>query len=304
MSRIASNLGDAPQPGSVEAALGRAVGDPGLRIAYWLPDSATYVESSSGQAAELATEPGRVITTLVRGDQRVAVVSHAPDVSDIESAMGSTLRLALDNERLQARGLAQLEELRASRARIVETGDRERQRLERDLHDGAQQRLLAASYEIRLARSSAESAGDVPTAALLADALRGAHAALDELRELAQGLYPAILEEAGLAAALATLSDTAPVVVTTRGVVEGRYPAAVEIAAYLTVVEAVEDAAARDATFLTVVITRHDGVLFVALDEDGAEPATALVHAADRVGALGGRLEVGPAAVRAEIPCA
>ena len=154
----------------------------------------------------------------------------------------------------------------------------ERQRLERDLHDGAQQRLLAASYEIRLARSSAESAGDVPTAALLADALRGTHAALDELRELAHGLYPAILGGGRSGCGARDLADTAPCVVDTRGVDEGRYPAAVEIAAYLLVVEAVEDAAARDATFLTVVVTRHDGVLFVALDDDGAEPA-------DRAGA-------------------
>ena len=116
VSRIASNLGDAPEPGSWRRRSGGPSATPRLRIAYWLPDSATYVESSGRQVAEPATEPGRMITTLVRGDQRVAVVSHVPGVSDIESAMGAALRLALDNERLQAEGLAQLEELRASRS--------------------------------------------------------------------------------------------------------------------------------------------------------------------------------------------
>ncbi len=216
VSRIAVSLGEAPAPGSLEAALGRAVGDPTVRIAYWLPGSQRYVDASGRPAAPPATSPGRVLTTLVRGDQRVAVVSHAGGVPEIGSAMGAAFTLALDNERLQAEGLAQVEELRASRSRIVETGDLERRRLERDLHDGAQQRLLTASYEIRVATGSAAAADDVATAALLAGALDGTQAALDELRALADGLYPAILGEAGLAAALATMADTAAVAVVTR----------------------------------------------------------------------------------------
>jgi signal transduction histidine kinase len=218
--------------------------------------------------------------------------------------MGPAFTLALDNERLQAQSLAQLEELRASRARIVETGDLERRRLERDLHDGAQHRLLAASYEIRLATADAASSGDARTAAMLSGALDETLAAVDELRELAQGLFPMILHEAGVAAALMTLADTAPLVVDTRQVPDERYPAAVELAAYLLVVEAVDDAHARQASSVTVRAHRDGDVLDMAVEDDGHQPLTALVRSADRVGALGGTLETGPNLRRAMIPCA
>ena len=303
VSRIGSSLGEAPAPGALEAALGRTVGDPTLRIAYWLPGSERYVDASGRPTTPPATSPGRVLTTLVRDDQPVAVVSHAGAVPEIGSAMGAAFTLALDNERLQAEGLAQVEELRASRSRIVETGDLERRRLERDLHDGAQQRLLAASYEIRLATSRAAAADDVATASLLAGALDGAQAALDELRALAEGLYPAILGEAGLAAALTTMADTARVAVVTRGVAPDRYPAAVEAAAYHLVLECVEDAVRRQASVVTVEARRRDGVLVVAVEDDSPDDPGPLVRSADRIGALGGTLEVGPR-VRAEIPCA
>ena len=134
-----------------------------------------------------------------------------------------------------------------ARARIVETGDAERRRLERDLHDGAQQRLLALSYDLRIALAAAKADGDRRTASLLLDALRQSQAALDDLRELAHGIYPAILVEAGLGPALETLADAAPIAVEIHDVVEERYPAAVEAAAYLVVAEAIDDAAAHHA---------------------------------------------------------
>jgi len=304
VSRIVSSLGAAPAPGSLESALARAVGDPQLRVAYWISDSARYVDASGRSVAEPTSAPGRVVTTLVIGERRVALVSHAQGVPEIETAMGAAVRMALDNERLQAEGLAQLDELRASRTRIVEAGDLERRRLERDLHDGAQQRLLAASYDIRLARSSADSADDAQTGALLARALQGTQAALDELRELAHGIYPAILGEAGLAAALATLADTSPLRLETRNVTEERYPTSVETSAYVLVVEAVDDAAARDATHVTVSATPRDGGLMLAVADDGFARTSAMVRSADRVGALGGTLEMGPGILRAELPCA
>ena len=116
-------------------------------------------------------------------------MSHAAIV-DLEREIGAAFRLALENERLQAEVLAQLHDLRASRTRIVETGDAERRRLERDLHDGAQQRLLALSYDLRVARAAAEAEGDIETASLLAEATGDTQAALGELRELAHGIYP------------------------------------------------------------------------------------------------------------------
>ena len=123
--------------------------------------------------AEPAAAPGRLVTGLVQQDTRVAAVSHAATLPELERELGASIRLGLENERLQAEVLFQLSELRASRARIVETGDAERRRLERNLHDGAQQRLLALSYDIRLAHASADADSDDQARFLLAQALAG-----------------------------------------------------------------------------------------------------------------------------------
>jgi signal transduction histidine kinase len=204
---------------------------------------------------------------------------------------------------LQAQALAQLDQLRASRVRIVETGDNERRRLERDLHDGAQQRLLALSYDLRLARAQAQADGDSPTGSLLTQATDQAQAALEELRDLAHGIYPAILAEAGLAAALTTLADAAPLPVELHDVVQGRYPAAMETAAYLLVVEALDDAAGRDASHAAVSAVQDGGRLVVTVQDDGTDRTSSMVQLADRVGALEGRLAVEPARLQAELPC-
>jgi signal transduction histidine kinase len=303
VARIATSLGQAPPPGSMQAALARAVGDPELQIAYWLPDSRGYVDASGRPVAELVAAPGRAVTALVRDGRRIAVVSHTAALPDLEPELGAAVRLALENERLQAEALAQLDQLRASRVRIVETGDSERRRLERDLHDGAQQRLLALSYDLRLARAQAQADGDSHTGSLLTQATDRAQAALGELRELAHGIYPAILTEAGLAAALVTLADAAPLPVEIHDEAEGRYPAAVETAAYLLVAEALDDAAGRDASYTTVSVVQDDGRLVVTVEDDGSDRTSAMVQLADRVGALDGRLAVEPTRLRAELPC-
>jgi signal transduction histidine kinase len=198
VARISANLGQAPPPGSLQAALAQAVGDPDLQIAYWLPAAQHYVDATGRPVPAPVAAPGRAVTTLVRDGRQIAVVAHTAALPDLERELGAAVRLALENERLQAEVLAQLEDLRASRVRIVETGDAERRRLERDLHDGAQQRLLALSYDLRLARASAQADGDTQTGSLLTQATDQAQAALGELRELAHGIYPAILTEAGL----------------------------------------------------------------------------------------------------------
>jgi signal transduction histidine kinase len=303
VARIATSLGQAPQPGSLETALAQAVGDPELRIAYWLPDSEQHVDASGRPVAEPVAAPGRAVTTLVRHGRGIAVVAHTAALPDLEPELGAAVRLALDNERLQAQALAQLDQLRASRIRIVETGDSERRRLERDLHDGAQQRLLALSYDLRLARAQAQADGDSPTGSLLTQATDQAQTALAELRELAHGIYPAILTEAGLTAALASLADAAPLPVQIRDPAQGRYPAAVETCAYLLVAEALQDAAGRGATQAMVATTQDGGRLVVTVDDDGSDRGDAMVQLADRVGALDGRLVVEPTRLRAELPC-
>jgi signal transduction histidine kinase len=303
VARIIASLGQAPPPGSLQAALVQAVGDPELRISYWLPDAQHYVDATGRPVAKPVAGPGRAITALVRDGRQIAVVSHTAALPDLEREIGAAVRLALENERLQAEALAQLDQLRASRVRIVETGDGERRRLERDLHDGAQQRLLALSYDLRLAHAQAQADGDSHTGWLLTQATDQAQAALGELRDLAHGIYPAILAEAGLTPALATLAEEAPLPVEIVAATDGRYPAAVETAAYLLVAEALEDAAGRTASHVTVSVVQDGGRLEVTVHDDGTDRSSAMVELADRVGALDGRLTVEPTRLRAELPC-
>ena len=304
VARIGSRLGEISGRGSLAAALRQAVGDPGLEVAYWLPGSNRYVDANGKPLPEPVASPGRTVTGVVRSGQRIATVSHSAAFEELERHIGAAVRLGLENERLQAEVLARLEEIRASRARIVETGDAERRRIERDLHDGVQQRLIALSYDIRLAHTQAEADGDTATTGLLATAEGEALDALGELRELAHGIYPAILVEAGLGPALATLADEASVPVEIDAVVElRRYPESIESAAYLTAAEAVEDAASRNAGYAAISVVEVSGSLGITVEDDGMSRSSSMVQVADRVGAVGGTLSVQPTSLRAEFPC-
>ena len=144
VGRLASDLGDAPVPGALGAVLAKVTNDPGVEVAYWLPESGRFVDGSGKAVQEAAPGGGKTVTRILREGRLVAIVRHDPAAADtdrLERAIGAAARLAVDNERLRAGVLAQLEDLRASRARIVEAGDAERRRLERDLHDGEQQRF-------------------------------------------------------------------------------------------------------------------------------------------------------------------
>ena len=303
VARIVASLGEAPAPGSLESALARALGDPELRVAYWLPDVQRYVDAQGRPVAEPAAAPGRLVTALMQQDSRVAMVSHAATLPELEREFGAAIRLGLENERLQAEILFQLSEVRASRARIVQAGDAERRRLERNLHDGAQQRILALFYDIRLAHASAEADADDRTRLFLEQALADVQAGLGELRELAHGIYPAILTEAGLGPALATLADGASIPVELDNAVQRRYPEVIETAAYLMVAEAIEDAAGRGAGYAAVTVSHLDGRLTVTVEDDGQCRSASMTEIADRVGALGGILTVEPTWMGVEIPC-
>jgi signal transduction histidine kinase len=304
VARIAASLDEAPGPGSLQAALAVALRDPGLQIAYWLPGAQQYVDASGRAVPGPFAPPGRAVTRLTRNEHTIAAVAHSGAVPGIERQIGPAIRLGLENERLQAELLAQLEELRASRARIVETAGAERRELERNLHDGAQQRLLALSYDIRLAHASAQVDGDTPAEMALARAAGDTQGVLKELRDLAHGIYPAVLAEAGLVPALATLADTAPLPVQILQTEHDRYPEPVEAAAYFAVAEALTDAARRGAGQAAVSVAHEGGRLVVTVEDNGPGDASPMVAAADRVGALGGSLSTGPALCRAEIPCA
>jgi signal transduction histidine kinase len=218
--------------------------------------------------------------------------------------------LALENERLQAELRAQLNELRESRARIVRTADEERRRLERDLHDGAQQRLLGLGMALQLLRPHVDSSGEE----LLVETEQELQMALAELRELARGIHPAVLTDQGLDAAVRTLAARAPVPVTVKSDSE-RLPAHVETAAYFVVAEALANIAKyAHATRAQITLARGNGNAIIDVQDDGVGGAqgrngSGLTGLADRVGALGGRLLIespagGGTQVTAVIPCA
>lgn len=302
VTRLADQLGATPAPGSLGPALARLLGDAGLTVGYWLPSSQRYVDAAGEQ---VEPRPGRdqVAAAIVRKGEPVALVMHDAALAP-QGAIGAAARLAVDNERLRAEVLARLADLRSSRARIAATADATRRRIERDLHDGAQQRLLAASFELRQARAAAQADRDMGLAARLAIASEQAQDALSELRDLAHGIYPAILTEAGLDPALRSLAARAPVPVEVGEVVTGRFAAAVESTAYTVVAESIDAAAEGSATFVSMRILGNGDRLVVLVDTDGVGPARELVvDLADRVGALGGTIEVLGGTLQAEIPC-
>jgi signal transduction histidine kinase len=303
IAQIAVNLGKAPAPGALQSALAEALHDPELQIAYWLPAAQRYVDATGRAVPEHVASPGRAVTRLTRDGRTIAAVAHAGTGPGLEDNLGPAIALGIENERLQAELLAQLSELRASRARIVAAADAERRGLERNLHDGAQQRLLALSYDIRLARASADAIGDTAAQTALARAAEDTQGALEELRDLAHGIYPAVLAEAGIGPALATLADTSPLPVRILRADARRCSAPAEAAAYFTVTEAVEDAARRGAGHATVTVVHEGGLLVVTVEDNGSGDISPMVTVADRVGALGGSLSTGRAVCRAEIPC-
>jgi signal transduction histidine kinase len=287
-------------PGSVRDALARALGDPSLELALWLPERRTYVDAEGREVTLPEPASGRAVTVLGPADAPVAALVHDSVLLErrgLLTAAGAAARLALENERLQAELRVQLAELRASRARIVAAGDDERRRLERDLHDGAQQRLLSLGLALQLVRSSLGADANGATE-LLGDAEAELGAALEELRQLAQGIHPAVLTEHGLGAALKTLAARSPLPVEIGELPRVRLPAPVEAAAYFVVSEALANAAKHaQASVVTVDVACDDGSLVVKVKDDGRggaepRPGSGLAGLADRVHALEGRLTI------------
>ncbi|MGH9278039.1 MAG: sensor histidine kinase [Acidimicrobiales bacterium] len=284
----------------IRAALAQALGDPTIAVAYWIDDTQRYVDYD-GRPVELPSEgSGRAVTHLERGGRRVGALIHDPALEDEPARVRSVAMaagLAPENERLRAEVLAQLAEVRASRVRIVEAADAERRRVERNLHDGAQQRLVTQSLALRMAGNRLDGNADPATVALLADARDELDAALRELRELARGLHPAILSEEGLVAAVLSLTDRCPVPVELETTLESRLAPAVEAGAYYVVAEAVANAAKHArASVITVRLHAGDEGLQVEVVDDGvggADPGgSGLVGLSDRVSALDGRLRI------------
>jgi signal transduction histidine kinase len=299
LARLVVELGESAPPGGLREGLAETLSDPDLELAY--PVGEGRYADARGRPVELVLPHGRAATPIVREGRPVALILHRADLldnPDLIEEVASAARLGLENERLQAEARTQLEDLRSSGARIITAGDAERRRLERDLHDGAQQRLVGLSLGLRLLRTQLETDEDGRLAARLDDAEAELSRAIAELRELAHGIHPAVLSDEGLAAAVEALAEEAPVRIA--ALPQERFRAAVETAAYLVVAEAAKTGAVR------VSAERRNGALVVDVEAE-AEPE-GLLNLEDRVGALEGRLAVehvseGGVRIRVEIPC-
>jgi signal transduction histidine kinase len=300
--------------GDLQAALARTLGDPKLVVAYWLPEYQSYADAAGQQIALPATGGDRAIAPVDRGGQRVAALVYDASLDDdpeLVEAVSAAAAIALENEHLHAEAQARLTELKASRERIVAAGDAERRRLERNLHDGAQQRLVGIALQLRLLQNRIRddpSAEELVTTA--SDEL--AHS-LAELRELARGIHPAVLEH-GLDAALGSLANRSTVATTVSCETNGRLPEAVELAAYFVASEALANVAKYSrATHATVRVWQSGPTATIEIADDGIGGAddsrgSGLRGLADRVEALEGTLRVvSPAGagttVTAELPC-
>jgi signal transduction histidine kinase len=287
VARLVLDIGAAPASGELRTRLATALHDPDLTLLYRVGD--VWIDEDGSER-----EPPPGATRLTAGRRDVLALVHRPGLLDdphLVEEIATTARLAIEHERLQIAHNVRLEELRASRERIVAAADRERRALERDLHDGAQQRLVTLGLSIRLARRGA----DDPTLGAAEDHVR---AAVISLREVAHGLFPTVLADEGLGAALDVLSEQAPRLVP--GLLpEGRFPDAVESAAYF---------AAAEALRLSTKEVRVDGVaergtLRLTIDTDGPLGVT-ITQIEDRVGAVGGTVLARPGALVVEMPCA
>lgn len=296
-------------------AIGRALRDRTLEVAFWLPDRGEYVDSS-GNAVLLPTNGERAVTKLEHGGAPIAALIHDPSLLDdptlIRSAAAAA-RLSLENVRLHAQTRAQLAQVRESRARLVTAADEERRRIERDIHDGAQQRLVALGLQLRSAQRQLDSSNR-EVGEVFERAIRELQVAVDELRELARGVHPSILTEDGLGAALESLAARTPFPVELETFDE-RLPAPVEAAAYFVVSEALANVSKHSqASRASVTARRRNGTVEIVVADDGvggahAENGSGLRGLVDRVEALGGNLRIESPTGRgtrivSEIPCA
>jgi signal transduction histidine kinase len=304
-----------PDPADLRDALADALRDPSLTLAYWLPDFRAYVDVD-GQEVELPAGNGRTATLIERNGGHVAALIHDGTLDDepqLLDAVGAAAGISLENGRLHAELRARLGELKGSRARLLEAGQRERQSLERNLHDGAQQRLIALSIELSMLE---QKLGDRPDLQSRLDAARREVAlTLEELRDVARGIHPAVLSGHGLAVALESIAARASLPVGLTVDLDARLPDRVEVAAFYVVSESLTNIAKHaEASNANVLVTKTSRNVVVEIVDNGVggadtENGSGLRGLADRVEALGGRLRIwtplgGGTRVRAEIPCA
>ena len=315
MADLVVSLQQAPDTKRLGELLSGALHDPSLELVYWLPGFECYVDASGKPVTLPTDDPRRAVTPIDHDGDHVAALIHdaalayEPELLEVVCAAAN---VALERERLQAELESRVEELAGSRARLVAAGDEVRRRIERDLHDGAQQRLVALAIGLRLTEDRIR---DDPDAAveLVAAARKEVSESLAELRELARGIHPAVLEH-GLKMALDSLATRSRTPVTVSFDLDERLPAAIELAAYFVACEALANVGKyAQASQASVRVFRADSLAVIEVSDDGIGGADAACGSGlrgleDRVAAVGGRLRVvspvgGGTVLAAEMPC-
>jgi signal transduction histidine kinase len=298
----------------LEDGLAKVLGDPGVALAYPVPGERSYLDGR-GQTVELPAPGGdRAAAPVERDGHELAMLIYDASLDDdpeLVEAVAAAAAITLDDARLQAESQERLGELRASRERLVAASDAERRRLERNLHDGAQQRLVSAALQLRMIERRVQGEPE------LAEAIKATgdeiSRSLEELRELARGIHPAVLNH-GLKAALDSLASRASVPTAVSFQSPDRLPEQVELAAYFVACEALANVAKyAQASAASVRVSRRNGMATIEIADDGVGGAdetagTGLQGLADRVAALDGTLRIlsPPGAgtvVTAELPC-
>jgi signal transduction histidine kinase len=303
-----------PEGGPVRELLAERLGDRSLNIAYWLPEREIFVDDGGRPVDMPDPGSGRAWTAVEREGARVAAIVHDAELDaspELVTAAASAAALAIDNERLKAELRARVEELRVSRLRIVEAADDARRRIERDLHDGAQQQLVSLALDLRMLKARLADSGLSGTVDAIGEKLA---VALAELREFARGIHPAILSERGIGAAVEALVARAPLEIEMSVEVDERFPAPVEAAAYFVIAEGLTNIVRYAQTNrATVAVRRFGGEVEVVVSDAGAggatiEGGTGLRGLTDRLAVLDGRLTLSSppgegTRLEAHIPC-
>jgi signal transduction histidine kinase len=282
----------------IRSALQTSLNDPSLQVAYWLPEQSGYFDTDGRPFDPLTVPVGRMAAAVTGADgDPLAVVTVDGSMRRYPALLDATLgaaALALENGRLQAKVRAQVGEVQESRARLVQAADAARQRIERDLHDGAQQRLVALKVALAVARAQAQSLTEITLIDRTQSEIQGA---IEELRALARGIYPAVLTEAGLASAISNLVERLPLTVEV-DVPPERYEPSIEAAAYFVTCESLANTIKHSAAkHAIVVVTQDADELVLQVVDDGVggaelKPGGGLSGLRDRVSAVGGTLEV------------
>ncbi|MBQ0985806.1 hypothetical protein KBZ10_15030 [Streptomyces sp. F63] len=332
VGHLVIQVGADPTPRGLQDAVARVLGDPSLRIGLWTDGTGAGTAPAAGAGAPAGAytgpdgrpvrvpgpDSGRAATVVEGRGEPLAVLVHDAALREdpgLLAAVAASVRLCLENTRLRAEVTRRAEEARAAHTRLIESADRERRRLERDLHDGAQTRLVFALMALRQVDAGLARGGDgAGLRGTVAEADRTLRKALDDLRGIARGIHPAVLVREGLGAAVTGLAEESavPVVVS---VTPGRFPPLAESTAYFTVCEALSNAAKHArARAVGVTVESAAGRLVVEVTDDGvggADPGggSGLRGLADRLAAVGGTLRVDSPAgsgtrIRAELPCA